>query len=590
MCDRVKCAGRSLALTGALLFAFGAVRAAPAQSEAEVSIAHAAAVLPSVVLPQQPSVFAVAAARMVNPNEVKGAVGEALARDAALLRLGAGNYKSVSARTSRQGIDALLMETDASGRTTGRVVAVEAKWGHREPKLKQTKDGLQGSRTWVRPRLQDEAAVYAGFGQATRVEAGVSASPPKNAVQVELPDGTTGWFSRNGKSYESSFPPERVAEVQELANEYAHRLAAAAKSGAFDSKTIWVEPTGDSYTVHLYEVDPELKTGKDIKISRHKKLASIRLPARGAAITTAFIDSTATEILRKNPSIRSADARHLAKQALDAGNAFHETVAMQRMQQFRALGTMVAMGAAVPLAFGVASGLVDLVEGGEVDWPAVAEVTGVGVASEIAGVGVGVLVSSAIIETPVLAAWASRYGGVARIPPLGTVGLIGGAAGGVVSNVVFAYALAYGGYIDMNQAHREAVIGVVGATAGAGAVTAAMALVGTFGTASTGTAISALSGASATSAITAWFGGGSAAAGGLGATVGGVVLTGGAVIVMIVVGVAASNAWDWFESVAEGEHRLRLLKSLERDCEHDYLREFPGWYRARVLNGLIVPR
>ena len=220
--------------------------------------------------------------------------------------------------------------------------------------------------------------------------------------------------------------------------------------------------------------------------------------------------------------------------------------------------TVGAGGAAILVAvpFDVAT---QLIAEGRVDWSKVSGMGGLAAGSAVGGSLAGSTTTWMMMSKQVGPASASAANLLGLKSASRFANVSGGAVGGGVTAVLFAYG-GYGlGYYDLETAHRSAIAGGVGAGMGAATSAVTFGLISTYATAGTGVAISSLSGASATSASLAWLGSGTVASGGFGAAGGWVVLTGGGAI--IILGTTAAVLYG-FQVYDEHQDNVRLDKTI----------------------------
>jgi hypothetical protein len=558
-------------------------------SAQDQTLAQIASVVPSVVVPQHNRVLALAAAKLVNPNEVKGYVGEALAHNARLFGVDPRKtYRHISSRQGRQGIDSILQGMDSKGRPTEDLLCIESKFNKSAPTLNRTNDGFQGSQEWLKPRLEGQAKHYSRFAQARNVQTGLPTkqlpAATEGAMRLELPDGSKGWVWQDGDGWKTTFPPEKLGQVQAQAGRHALGIRRGIAAGPIKSTVMWTRPVSGGYEIKVYEIPPELKSSKQVSVNEVnlKLLSKIHYKPNSGPITKAAIDGIAKDIARQNPTLTEKACKDLAKAALREGEYFHETVAMQRWQQVRTLAGFVAVGVAVPAAFMAGEVALDLMQGNPVNWWRGVVYVGAGSAGALAGVAAGVLTSSLAVEQPFIANLLTSAGRVVGLSQLATFRLAGGFVGGSVGSTVTAVVLAVLGEIRWEDAGAMAAIGVASAGAVIATEAAVLGAVMAWGTASTGTAIGSLSGAAAMNASLAWLGGGAVSAGGGGIAVGATVMTAG----LAVVGIAASyvfyRAWEAVDVHSQLEAWIAYLRGLS-GTERGVLRESPAWFKAMVV-------
>jgi hypothetical protein len=293
----------------------------------------------------------------------------------------------------------------------------------------------------------------------------------------------------------------------------------------------------------------------------------------------------ALEIARKNPALDRVTCQQLAsqvlEQGLESGDLVQETVRMQRMQQWRALGYSAGIGASIPILLAGSDVLLNWFQGAEIDWGRTSALGGAGIAGAIAGTASGVIFTSLAIESPLIARPLSSVAARVGVPPLSLFRTAGGFVGGGVASVVASLVMVASGYSDWDQFGTDVVIGVAATGVAMASEAAVLAAVMTYASASTGTAISSLGGAAATNAALAWLGGGAVSAGGLGVWGGAVVLGGGAVVIAVVATYAIVSVYEVYKTSASVDDWKEFLAEF-RGQEERYLKDSPSWYRATI--------
>ena len=585
---------RLLQLSCARILAVGASVIAACTAQAQVQdfskldkhLATIAAAVPSALLAQRSQVVASAVATMVNGNEVAGNIGEALARDAQLLGIAKANtVQNVATRQIRQGIDNLLLQLDSNGFPQGQLIAVEAKFHRSMPKLGKTETGIQGSQRWLKPRLGKEAKFYAAFGNAAKVQTGFEGARPAKAVDIKLSPNSKNWIYADGDTYITNASESNLAAIQQRARATGAFISQKILTAQVQSYVMWIQPDGSDYKVSIFEYDERVASGASRKLSSHILRSESTLGGSTNSFTKAALNGLALEIARKNPALDRVTCQQLAsqvlEQGLESGDLVQETVRMQRMQQWRALGYSAGIGASIPILLAGSDVLLNWFQGAEIDWGRTSALGGAGIAGAIAGTASGVIFTSLAIESPLIARPLSSVAARVGVPPLSLFRTAGGFVGGGVASVVASLVMVASGYSDWDQFGTDVVIGVAATGVAMASEAAVLAAVMTYASASTGTAISSLGGAAATNAALAWLGGGAVSAGGLGVWGGAVVLGGGAVVIAVVATYAIVSVYEVYKTSASVDDWKEFLAEF-RGQEERYLKDSPSWYRATI--------
>ena len=585
---------RLLQLSCARILAVGASVIAACTAQAQVQdfskldkhLATIAAAVPSALLAQRSQVVASAVATMVNGNEVAGNIGEALARDAQLLGIAKANtVQNVATRQIRQGIDNLLLQLDSNGFPQGQLIAVEAKFHRSMPKLGKTETGIQGSQRWLKPRLGKEAKFYAVFGNAAKVQTGFEGARPAKAVDIKLSPNSKNWIYADGDTYITNASESNLAAIQQRARATGAFISQKILTAQVQSYVMWIQPNGSDYKVSIFEYDERVASGASRKLSSHILRSESTLGGSTNSFTKAALNGLALEIARKNPALDRVTCQQLAsqvlEQGLESGDLVQETVRMQRMQQWRALGYSAGIGASIPILLAGSDVLLNWFQGAEIDWGRTSALGGAGIAGAIAGTASGVIFTSLAIESPFVARPLSSVAARVGVPPLSLFRTAGGFVGGGVASVVASLVMVASGHSDWDQFGTDVVIGVAATGVAMASEAAVLAAVMTYASASTGTAISSLGGAAATNAALAWLGGGAVSAGGLGVWGGAVVLGGGAVVIAVVATYAIVSVYEVYKTSASVDDWKEFLAEF-RGQEERYLKDSPSWYRATI--------
>lgn len=564
---KLPCIGAILAFLFCLPSGTSAAAAAAA-ADTEQVLRGLAAVAPALLIPQRMEVLGNAASTIVNHADVKGEFGEALARSQRILGLEPGSaYVSVTPRTGRQGIDVLLLEVDRRGNPMGSAVVVESKFARRTPRLKLTMDGFQGSSRWVDARLRSAAGSLGSIAASGESWVRVGDPMPAKGVPLRIPGGQRGWVCVDGGAVTTNFSDAEIPAARQAAALQAKAIRDAMGNGRVVTMLMHARPQDGGYAVTVSDISRELDPGSPPIVGRLPVRSSILLPTDDLEVARASIDAISKELRKQSPHLAAAECRQLARVVLDQGKAFHDSVEMSRMQQWRATSALVGMAAAVPMVFGAGEGLFEMLRGQGVDWSELAYRSAQGSAAAALGAGSGIFVTSLAVEQPTIGRAISRTGRLFGVGSIASFRVAGGVTGGAAASTALAGLQFATGGINGDEALAVGGVGVASSVIVGAAEMAVLSSVGAFASASTGTAIGSLSGASATSASLAWLGGGSAAAGGLGVAGGFVVLTAGGAVIAIAAGEALWLAYESWKVGADLREHLATLHYLGSDWQ-----------------------
>lgn len=485
-------------------------------------------------------------------SPLKGAAGERVLSSLMLKDGGASRSRWVEItphRSGGRGIDALFVRTDDQGRLHG-LRAGEAKFG--ASRLGKTRDGLQMSNRWLRPRFASTARDYGRLGRELRngsLRASFAPPPAEaNAIAVPLRYRGHALVWREGDRLRMFSGGRRVTrqELVEQTNRTRGLLSRASRGHVAVGKRL----------LHLDAV------------GREHRLTYIRLDAGGRPVGTPHRLKGEWEALSPQTRLRlrQAYASELARLPGSKGHVDRLTrevcenpAVLDRLARSPRWNWRIGLdrGAVRLGLLGVASaGALELagqvLRGGPFDGSRLARTAGLGGLAGAVGY-VGSQHAQAILST-------TRFGNsLARIAPVRMLGagrVVGGAAGGAVATLVMAYGSYALGLSDQRTANAAAASGLAGMAAGAAFEVGIVSMAATVGTASTGAAISGLSGAAASSATMAWIGG---AVGG-GAAAGAAVVTGGAALV----GIAVAEGIAVYMRHLDEENRRTLIREQMR--------------------------
>ncbi len=490
----------------------------------------------------------VMAKSVINPKHLTGDVTEHLAekvfvREVLSSKRG-GNWKGITPRSGRQGLDHVFIKTDKNGAPRDLIVG-ESKYN--TSKLGETKSGIQGSKRYIEGRLQGLSTRYNSVAQEKAVVFSKAPLNPNRQVSVVLKNGETVHFwkeSSTDKQWKFTGKKAQLPEAQKLAETYANFLGKAGNGIiSFRSRIFHAVPNGDSLTIDVYDAK-NLDAGVR-RIEGLKKLSSIRVSnvvSGNKMISKEAIPDIARTIKSK---LGYSDAESIAV-AKDLRRQYNAGELQRRTSLPKSILTNSVAVAGIMSA--VDAGL-QFVVSGEIDYKRLG-LTG---AATFAGAGTGQF-------------FHARF---ANIATKATSTALAGFVGGAVTSLVLSYGELLMGYCDSETANRQAIAGAVGAGAGAAATVGAMSAIAAWGTASTGTAISSLGGAAATNASLAWLGGGSLASGGGGVALGSAVLSGSVLAVAVVAVIAVDKCFELVDENAERYRLECLAKAYSKDEEMD---------------------
>ncbi len=479
---------------------------------------------------------------------------------------GTGNWVSSPARNSIHGLDGLYLRADSQGRIRNPLV-VEAKYN--TSRLGMTKDGLQMSDGWIRPRMSTPAQIY----RDTIWESGDSVIErtivPENvdSIAVPLSGSQTADVWKENDVYNVRVPKGyTTADIK-------RQLKNAAKI---------VEGAGDgviSYRSRLFNYNVEEGTHR-ITLTHLGKDGNPVVGTNGA-IVREVIDYKPGELPEKiregiqsafqstleDEGVPSPVAKKLAKFFADNPD-FAETVGLTtrdgRYIRYT-MGTVHALGVAA--ISGILSVLVQATSqrlfDGEVDWDSTKRQGAMVALSSGTGYVFGAAIHGTLINTTV-GQQLVKMMPVQHIAGQSISRVLGTAGGAVIGSTVYLAGMYFLGEMGGKQSKRMLTRSTAQVIAAKGAAVTAVGGATALGTASTGTAISSLSGAAAKNAALAWWGGGSIASGGFGMT-GGMVVLGGIGAAAGVVAVASTGyvfrKMDEAEQMTTVKARLSIVEN-----------------------------
>jgi hypothetical protein len=445
-------------------------------------------------------------------NHLKGDFGETIMRDcftSKLLKATDRWSSTTPARTGRAGIDGLYLKLDRNGLPRNLLIA-DAKYG--SAKLGVTRDGVQMSDNWIKPRLRQTSQMYRDLAAEIKnkkisLVSGSTKNRATNRITIPINDTTDVeiWRNKRGIQYfcknKNISSPDIHKQLLRISN---YLDGAADGKSDYRRRLFSYKPNGKEHQFIIRHLD---KNGKIIPNSRQSIIGEFgKLPLTYQGIIERAIKHTLlsygksgetpielTNILKNDPE----KFNRLCIQP--KGNIF----AGLDKGAFKIAGGFTVLSIGVDVIFQYA-------ENKEIDVGRTVTMGGLTFGSIAAGNYAGTQASILLSRTSPLAA---KFGG--------------GAIGGGVASVLIGGGLWITGNADGKTAAKVAASGIImsGVTSLAYAAPQIAAwYAATYGVTSGGVAISSLGGAAKTSAILAYWGGGSLAAGGGGMAEGATVL------------------------------------------------------------------
>ena len=489
---------------------------------------------------------------LVNPVHYRGALGETVAEKVfvreVLSKSRAGNWRSITPRSGRQGLDHLFIKTDKNGRPIDMIVG-ESKYN--TSKLARTTDGnIQGSKTYTAKRLKGLASRYRNVATGDAVEFRNAPLNSNRQIDVVLKNGKVVSFWKESsvdKAWKFTGTRDQLEEAKNQSGALADFFEGAADGKiTYRSRVFHVKPRGNDIVVDIYDAKNVESVGK---IEGLKKTGSF-------TVKNAMLKShgTQTEIARTLKSqvddLSDSDARNLAARIC-------------RTTPARQLMTRSSFASGVFLKSGMAAGagvVLDLLAqsafSGEIDFGRLGLSTG----SIFAGTSAGQLVHASSIKYSLIRNSMAASSRATRIPVTAISAGVSGVAAGTIATALFSYGSYFMGGADLATANKDMAAGLTGTGAGVLTSMGLLGFAGAYGTAGTGVAISTLHGAAATNAALAWLGGGTLASGGGGVAVGSVVVGGVVVIAAIAATGAVYYCYHRYDTKKEKERITKLFK------------------------------
>lgn len=467
---------------------------------------------------------ALARTYVMGATNTKGIIGESIAANKFLQTSlqKTGNWHAISPRIGPNGIDHIFFKINPETALPQGIIVGESKYNTSQ--LGKTKDGLQLTSRWTKPRLQAMGNRYYQLSRVTTVQK-VPALGGQHEMKIVLKGGkeVCFWRANSKNSWKFSGSLKELQEAQKLAKVYGQYLSAAGEGKIiYRSRLFQIVPKGNDITIVIKDasqLDVLKGTGKLPETQRivlHDVLKK--------KLSKDVEREIAKSLKGKFPGYSEKELAKLAKEL----NSTAKDV-LTPYGKLQMLGTFAAHAGIASAAAVVIDASIQYFATGEVN-PEKLMFTG-------GTVFLGTL-GAQYLEVG-LTQWSITQG---LFKSLGhTLGcstsLLGSTfssvTGGFFVGALFSYGSWYMGYVDLETANRMTIASGIGTGLGIFAGWGTLAAISAWGTAGTGTAIASLSGAAATNATLAFLGGGSVAAGGGGIALGSAILTGGIALVAI---------------------------------------------------------
>jgi hypothetical protein len=455
----------------------------------------------------------------LNLNHLKGDFAESLSEPYFMKRhlASSENWRPVTARFGRQGIDQVFLRYGSNGKPNG-IIATEVKYG--SSLLQNTHDGRQIGPRWTQKRLVALGNRYLDAANAKDVTvARASRFPaPRHVITIDLPNGRTGSFWRENAQQPWKYEGQKadLAKARELAASDGRYLRAGGQgSVTVGRKLIEVKPSGANIAITVKDAG-DLDRG----VPRNRiKGVTVHVPAR--MVRHHLTKEVSAQLQKKLPHLNKAEIDGLAR----TFSAKHGASVLSDTSDLSLKNAIYSNSLKAGLAGGLLLGLVEAgnqLSDGEFDPLSLGRSTALGLASGGVAVAAGQLTTANLISRQAFAQSAARIG-VSTSALANSAGVVSGSS---AASLLIAYGGWLAGAYDLDTANRAASIGLAGTAGGTIGYLATMGLVTAYGTAGTGAAISGLSGAAASNAALAWLGGGTLGAGGGGMAAGSLVLGG----------------------------------------------------------------
>lgn len=466
-----------------------------------------------------------------------------------LIDSGGTNWSTLTPhRAGRGGIDCILLKMDKLGNPRNLMV-VEAKFG--ASKLGVTKNGLQMSEPWIKPRLAKTATQYLQLADEIGSK-GCSFGVIKSGDSLAIPldDVTTVYVQKkHGRIIvEAPKGKQSALRLKKTIRKQGQYLGAASEGRvSFRARIIRLKVKNNSFVFGIDQLD---SSGSTIKST----VFNGRLPSGVNRLLKRVILSTLSE---KN--IPPQAAEHIANEAIK------NPAIISQIQKSPKVSWRLGVDQGMANAAIASAGIAVLMEVGtaiftqqEIDLKRIARTGFASAGSASVGYYVSSQVNARLLTTEL-----GRK--ITRLLPLrnvagNTVAGLSGMITGAATSLAFAFIGYYTGMLNERQAKVMGISGIAGAVGSAVFVTGSLGMVTAFGSAGTGVAISSLSGAAANSAALAWLGGGAVSGGGGGMALGSTVLSGGATIVFFVAGAVVTTIYS---QLSKREQRILVERRLE---------------------------
>ncbi len=226
----------------------------------------------SSMLSNAPSAFA--RTHVAGRTSIKGVVGESIAASKFLQTSlqKTGNWHSISPRVGSQGIDHIFLKIDPKTALPKDIIVGESKYNTSQ--LSKTKDGLQLTRGWIKPRLQKMGDRYYQLSKVTTIQK----APPlggKHEMMVVLKNGkeVCFWRASSKDLWKFSGSLEELQEAQKLAKVYGKYLSAAGEGIIrFRSRLFQIIPEGNDMTIAIKDASTLDVTQKASKLPETQRI------------------------------------------------------------------------------------------------------------------------------------------------------------------------------------------------------------------------------------------------------------------------------------------------------------------------------
>lgn len=467
---------------------------------------------------------ALARTHVMGATGTKGIIGESIAANKFLQTSlqKTGNWHAISPRIGPNGIDHIFLKIDPETALPQGIIVGESKYNTSQ--LGKTKDGLQLTSHWTKPRLRAMGNRYYQLSKVTTVQK-VPTLGGQHEMKIVLKNGKEVCFWRTGSkdSWKFSGSLKELQEAQKLAKVYGQYLSAAGEGKViYRSRLFQIVPKGNDITIVIKDASQLDVLQKASKLPETQRI--VLRDVLKKKLSKDVEREIAKSLKGKFPGYSEKELAKLAKEL----NSTAKDV-LTPYGKLQMLGTFATHAGISSVAAVVIDASIQYFATGEVNCEKLMFTGGT--------VFLGTL-GAQYLEVG-LTQWSVTQGLFKSLgQTLGcSTSLLGSAfssaAGGFFVGTLLSYGSWYMGYVDLETANRMTIASGIGTGLGIAAGWGTIAAISAWGTASTGTAIASLSGAAATNATLAFLGGGSLVAGGGGAALGSVILTGGVAVVII---------------------------------------------------------